>query len=100
LLVRGTRRWDAQLEGVACPERQAALDGGATLYGGPDSLARGDELDVVATLASPQRFWNGAGGDPRPAEARRGIVRSGGTIDARVTRRGNGALATIDRIRA
>jgi competence protein ComEC len=98
--VRDTLRWDAELSAVVCSESQPSWNGPATLYGGPDTLARGDAVDVVATLASPQRFWNGASGDPRPAAARRGIIRSGGTIDVRITRRGTGLLAFIDRLRA
>jgi competence protein ComEC len=98
--ARGTLRWDAELSKVACPEPQPAWNGRATLYGGPDILARGDELDVVVTLAAPERFWNGASGDPRPAEARRGVLRSGGAIDARITRLQKGPLALIDRLRA
>jgi len=86
--VRGTLRWDAELSAVVCPEPVPNWNGRATLYGGPDSLARGDDVDLVATLASPQRFWNGGSGDPRPAAAHRGILRSGGTIDARITREG------------
>jgi competence protein ComEC len=100
VLARGGLRWDAELDRVTCLEAQRAWAGPATLYGGPDDLARGDEADIVATLAPPQRFWNVAGGDPRPGEARRGIVRSGGALDVRVTRRGRGLAAWIDRVRA
>ncbi len=98
--VRGGLRWDAELSRVVCAEATVAWQGRATLYGGQDDLARGDEVDVVATLAAPQRFWNASTGDPRPAEARRGIVRSGGVLDARPTRRGSSLLAWIDRARA
>ena len=70
------------------------------LYGGPDDLARGDEAAVVATLGAPQRLWNAAGGDPRPAEAHRNVVRSGGTLDVRIERRGSGVSAWIDRERS
>jgi competence protein ComEC len=98
--VRGGLRWDAELDRVTCSDALIAWVGRATLYGGPDDLARGDEADVVATLARPQRFWNASGGDPRPSAARRGIVQSGGTLDVRLTRRGLGVLAWIDRARA
>jgi competence protein ComEC len=100
VVARGALRWDAELDGVVCADTAAHWAGRATLYGGPDDLARGDEVDIVATLAAPQRLWNDAGGDPRPSEARRGIVRSGGTLDVRVTRRGFGFLSRIDRVRA
>ena len=95
--VRGTMRFEAQLGALACEDRTAS--GGATvLYGGPPDLARGDEVEVVAQLANPERFWNEV--DPRPGEARRAIVRTGGTVDVRIVRRGSGVLAWIDRLRA
>ncbi len=98
--VRGSPRWDARLTNVVCEGAAASWSGAATLYGGPDALARGDAVEIVAQLAPPQRLWNEALGDPRPGEARRGIVRSGGTIDVRIVRRAGGALAWIDRARA
>jgi competence protein ComEC len=98
--VRGVPRWDADLGPVTCADGQRAWQGRATLYGGPDDLARGDEVAVVVTLAPPQRFWNASSGDPRPAEARRATIRSGGALDVRVTRRASGLLAWIDRMRA
>jgi len=98
--VRDVLRWDAHLDKVSCDGRPLAWRGRATLYGGPDDLARGDEVDVVATLASPQRLWNASSGDPRPAEALRDIVRSGGTLDVRTVRRASGVLSWIDRVRA
>ncbi|HEY4013140.1 MAG TPA: DNA internalization-related competence protein ComEC/Rec2 [Polyangiaceae bacterium] len=98
--VRGGLRWDAELRRVSCAEGSAHWDGVATLYGGPGDLARGDEVEVVATLAPPQLFWNAATGDPRPSAARRGVLRSGGALDVRVTQRGTGVWAWIDRVRA
>jgi competence protein ComEC len=100
VLVRGVLRWEAKLDRVICAASRVAWEGRSTFYGGPEDLSRGDEVDVVATLAPPQRLWNDATGDPRPAEARRGVVRSAGALDVRVTRRGSGLLAWIDRIRA
>jgi competence protein ComEC len=98
--VRGSLRWDAHLSGLECDGAQVAWTGRTTLYGGPENLARGDEVDVVATLAPPQRLWNRATGDPRPSEALRNVVRTGGTLDVHVTRRASGPLAWIDRARA
>src|SRR6185312_5945576 len=88
--VRGTLRWDAELTEVSCDGADVGWTGRATLYGGPPDLARGDRAEVVATLAPPQRLWNTATGDPRPGEALRGTLRSGGALDVRVTRRGRG----------
>jgi competence protein ComEC len=98
--VRDAMRWDAHLSRVVCERGPIGWEGDATLYGGPEGLARGDDVDVVATLGSPQRLWNEAGGDPRPAEAHRGISRSGGTLDARIVQRAHGLMASIDRTRA
>jgi competence protein ComEC len=96
--IRGALRWDGTLEATC--DGAAVWTGPATLYGGPDDLARGDEVEVVATLAPPQRLWNGATGDPRPAEALRGVVRTGGALDVRIARRASGLAAWIDRRRA
>jgi competence protein ComEC len=98
--VRDVFRWDARLYGATCDGADAPWDGRATIYSGSADLARGDEVDVVATLAPPQRLWNASSGDPRPAEARRASVRTGGALDVRVRRRGAGPLAWIDRMRA
>jgi competence protein ComEC len=98
--ARDVLRWDAELDDLACDDVPVPWHGLATLYGGPDDLARGDEADVVATLGAPQRLWNEAGGDPRPSEAHRGVLRTGGTLDVTVVRRAPGLLASIDRLRA
>jgi len=98
--ARDVLRWDAQLDGLTCDEVPVAWQGRATLYGGPADLARGDETEVVATLGAPQRLWNAGGGDPRPSEAHRDVVRSGGTLDVGIARRASGLLAWVDRLRA
>lgn len=100
VVVRGTLRWDAWIDQAVCDEAPATWSGVATLYGGPEDLARGDEAMVVATLGAPQRLWDASSGDPRPAEAHRGVSRSGGTLDVVITRRASGLLAWIDRVRA
>jgi competence protein ComEC len=95
--ARGAMRFDATLGEMAC--EAGNVPGGITvLYGGPADVARGDEVAVIAQLASPERFWND--GDPRPAEARRGAIRSGGAVDVRIVRRAHGIVAWIDRVRA
>jgi competence protein ComEC len=99
-VVRGSLRWDGLLAGLVCDGAPVAWTGNATLYGGPGDLARGDEVEIVATLAPPQRLWNPSTGDPRPGEALRDVVRSGGVLDARVVRRARGLVAWIDRTRA
>ncbi|HEX3770997.1 MAG TPA: DNA internalization-related competence protein ComEC/Rec2 [Polyangiaceae bacterium] len=98
--VRGTLRWDADLEGLVCDGEPVTWSGRATLYGGPPELARGDAIEVVATLAPPQRMWNPSTGDPRASEALRGALRTGGALDVRIERRAWGIVASIDRLRA
>jgi competence protein ComEC len=103
--VRGSLRWSAALEGIECGDAGGtplpfAEPLAVTLYGGPSLLARGDSVEVIAQLARPQRFWNVETGDPRPGEARRGALLSGGVVDARITRSGTGPAAVIDRCRA
>ena len=95
----GTLRWDGAARDLDCGggERWA---GTAAFYGGPPDLARGDEVELVAQLAAPERLWNVETGDVRPREARRAILRSGGALDVRITRSGRGLWAWIDRARA
>ncbi len=92
----GAMRWSGELRDARCEGE--AWSGRVTLFGGPEELARGDDVDVVAQIAPPNRLWNES--DPRPREARQASVRSGGVVDARIARRGWGVLAWIDRERA
>jgi len=63
-------------------------------------LVRGDRVAVVAQLAPPYRFANDGAADPRPLEARRAAVLSGGAEDVVILARGRGPSAWIDRARA
>ncbi len=101
--LRGALRWDGVLTHLSCdgaPRAGALPPILATLYGGPADLAQGDRVEIVATLATPQRLWNASTGDPRPSEAHRAVVLSGGALDVRVLHRSTGLLATMDRVRA
>jgi competence protein ComEC len=98
--VRGTLKWDGDLTDLVCDGAPVAWAGRATLYGGPGDLARGDAVEVVASLAPPQRMWNPSTGDPRASEALRGVLRTGGALDVRVVHRASGIVALIDRLRA
>jgi competence protein ComEC len=103
ILSHGTLRWDADLEEVTCEGRRVRGDGDvvrASLYGGPPDLARGDRVALTMQLATVERFWNDATGDPRPADARHGAFWSGSALDVVMERRGWGVLAVIDRARA
>lgn len=101
--LRGALRWDAVLTHLSCdgaPRASTLPPTLATLYGGPPDLARGDTVEVIATLAAPQRLWNASSGDPRPGEAHRGVIFTGGALDVRVIRRAKGVLSLVDRARA
>jgi competence protein ComEC len=94
--MRGALRWAGEIRDADC--EGVAWSGRVTLYGGPPTLARGDDVDVVAQLAPPTRLWND--GDPRPREARLASERSGGAVSAQIAHRGSGILAFVDRARA
>jgi competence protein ComEC len=98
--LRGALRWDAYVDRLTCDVAPGDWSGRVTLYGGPETLARGDEVDAIATLSAPERFWNDADGDPRARIAHRGVLRTGGALDVRIVHRGTGLLAAIDRARA
>lgn len=99
-MIRGTLRWEGELDRVVCEGATVRVPLRARLYGGPPDLARGDETDVVATLGAVQLFRNEGMGDPRPSSARAGVVASGGVVDVRRITRGRGPPAWIDRARA
>jgi competence protein ComEC len=92
--------FDADLTEVECEGRLLGRSFRARIYGGPDDLARGDEIELVATLAPVQLFRNEDLPDPRPGATRRGVLASGGAEGVRVTRRAWGLLAAIDHVRA
>jgi competence protein ComEC len=101
--LRGALRWDGVLSHLSCdaaPQAGLLPPSLATLYGGPPDLARGDAVEVIATLAAPQRLWNASSGDPRPGEAHRAVMLTGGTLDVRVVHPARGLLAVVDRVRA
>jgi competence protein ComEC len=92
--------WDAELSSVECEGRRLGRGFRARLYGGPDDLARGDRVQIIAGLAPLQLFHNEDLGDPRPSAIRRGTLASGGTEDVRVVARAGGIRSLIDRFRA
>jgi competence protein ComEC len=84
----------ADCEGVALPAFRARL------YGGPPTLARGDQVSGVADFAAAQLFRNFGAPDPRPGGLRSGAVASGGALSLVVESHGLGARNLIDRARA
>lgn len=100
VLLRGTLRFHAELAGLVCEGRSIPGRYRARLYDGPADLARGDRVEVIANLGVVQLFHNADLGDSRPYAARSGVLLSGGALDVRITGRGRGPPAWIDRARA
>lgn len=63
------------------------------------SLARDDRVHAFAQLAPLHRFWNPGLGDPRPGEARRGVLLSGSALDVTLLARGRSLPHVIDALR-
>ena len=84
----------ADCEGVVVPAFRTRL------YGGPSTLARGDELSGVGDFAAVQPFRNFGPADPRPSGMRSGIVASAGALSVEVERRGFGVRPLIDHARS
>jgi competence protein ComEC len=83
-----------------CEGRRLPTPFRARLHGGPDALARQDQVHVIADLAPIQLFRNLDTPDPTPAAARQGIVLTGGVLALDVLSRGSGLHSFIDRARA
>lgn len=70
------------------------------IHGAPESLGRGDRVEVAATLSPVYLFRNIGTGDARPAIARSGVAASGGAEDVHVVSTGSGMGHLVDRARA
>jgi hypothetical protein len=66
----------ADCEGVPLPAFRSRV------YGGPTTLARGDQVSGVGDFAGAQLFRNFGAPDPRPGGVRSGAVASGGALIA------------------
>jgi competence protein ComEC len=102
---RGVMRADVETSALDCEGARIALGEPFTvrLFEVPDGLARGDRVEVVAQLAPARRIRDPELADPRPAEARRAFVFSGGAATAAVVARANGGsvpIAALDHARA
>lgn len=95
----GATSFVAAVNHVDC-EGRAVAPLVARLHGGPDDLARGDELDVVIDVAPTRLFFERELADPRPAATRRRVHASGAVLTATVTRTARGLSALIDHARA
>ena len=83
-----------------CESRHLPVPFRVRLHGGPDGLARGDRLHVIADLAPVQLFRNLDTADPTPSAARQQIMLTGGVLSLDVTERRLGLHSLIDRARS
>ncbi len=72
----------------------------ARLFGAPEDLARGDEVEAVAAVAAVQLFANPELGDARVALARSGCFVSGSLVEILRLAHGTGIRAAIDHARS
>jgi competence protein ComEC len=96
----GTTSSVVETDQLDCEGRAIAGPLRLRLYGGPDGLARGDRLDVVAQLAPVRLFRNLDAADPTLGAARRATVLSGTVLSAALVARRPGLGHFIDRARA
>ncbi len=99
VVTGGTTRLTVEFGSVDC--ERGPLPGPllARVYGGPSSVVRGDELELVAQLAPVRHFRNEGLMDPLPRAARVGVVVSGQVLAATPLSRGYGWRAVVDRAR-
>lgn len=88
-----------QSEGLQC-ERTIEGRHRVRIVGGPDGLARGDEITFVAQLGITAPLSQLELMDSLPRATSRQIVASGGALSVECVRRGNGLASLIDRARA
>ncbi len=96
----GTASFVADVTRAECGDHSLPVPFRARLHGGPDALARQDQLHVIADLAPVQLFRNLDTADPTPSAARQGIVLTGGVLSLDLRQRGFGLRAWIDHARA
>ncbi|MCA9641772.1 MAG: DNA internalization-related competence protein ComEC/Rec2 [Polyangiaceae bacterium] len=95
-VLRGDRLGvTARLE-LECDARQLPRTQVVRLYGGPDSLGRGDQIHVVSQLSPVQILRNLELPDPRPGAARGGVTLSGSVLSLEIERPGRGIGHRID----
>ena len=90
-----------RVESLACDTGSTAPPGTIVrLYAADDDLARGDRLELVATLGVLEIFRNPETRGARTAAIRSGAMLSGGIVEARVVQRARwSGAAWIDRLR-
>jgi len=96
----GSASFVAEVSRAECGEQRLPTPFRARLHGGPDGLARQDQLHLIADLAPVQLFRNLDTADPTPSAARQGVVLTGGVLSLEVLERRIGLRALLDRARA
>ena len=96
----GSASFVADVTRAECEGRALPTPFRARLHGGPDALARADQVHVIADLAPVQLFRNLGTADPTPSAARSGIVLTGGVLALDLEARHFGLRTAIDRARA
>lgn len=96
----GALSFVAEVTRADCGGRALPAPFRARLHGGPDALARQDQLHLIADLAPLQLFRNLDTADPTPNAARQGIVLTGGVLALELRERHSGLGSWIDRLRA
>ncbi len=90
----------ADLDSLDCEGRRIAGPVRVRLYGGPQDLGRGDEVEIIAQLAPVRLFHDQGLPDPTPRAARQGSLLSGMVLSLSVLARGSGLRRWIDTARA
>jgi len=96
----GKPRYVVRVARAECETGEIAADFRIGVTGGPDGLARGDELEAIVELAPLEVLHNFDLGDPRPRAARRGVVLTGTALHASLESPARGLAPLIDRARA
>lgn len=100
VLARGVLQMDVAFAGLQCERGDVPGPVGVRLYGGPPDSRRGDQVEVVAQLATVRLFRNVEVTDPVFHAARRGTLLSGGALSVDLCERGSGWSSWVDRARA
>lgn len=96
----GATRFAAVIRSGTCDEQAFPSGIKVRLYGGPDDLARGDEIEAIVQLGVPRLFRNHELPDPILLTASDGIAASGSALSLTVVERGRSLVTAIDRARA
>lgn len=95
----GTLQWSADARHVDCGHGEDATVR-VSVFGGPDDLARGDDVRFIADLAPPERFADAELGDADARSAHHPVERTGGAQWVERRRGGRSIGTLVDHARA